>query len=49
MSYETPRPEDEVAPAKDTGSESTFPTKPEDVHLEDGTNEDEDPVENPAG
>ncbi|WP_165787902.1 MULTISPECIES: hypothetical protein [Cryobacterium] len=49
MSYETPRPEDEVAPAKDTGSESTAPTKPEDVNLEDGTDENEEPVENPAG
>ncbi|MBX0300476.1 hypothetical protein K2F54_10860 [Cryobacterium sp. 1639] len=49
MSYETPRPEDEVAPAKDTGSESTSPTKPEDVNLEDGTDENEEPVENPAG
>jgi hypothetical protein len=50
MSYETPRPEDEVAPAKDTGSKSTSPTKPEDINLvEDGTDEDEEPVENPAG
>jgi hypothetical protein len=31
------------------GSESTSPTKPEDVNLEDGTDEHEEPVENPAG
>lgn len=50
MSYDTPAPEVETTSgSKDTDSQPTSPTKPDDVDPQNGTDEEGKPVDNPAG